>query len=145
RDEYKHDGGWRQPGKPSACQTQAGAPAIIRPAPRQRDREHAKKCGDRQPIRDGPKKRRHEVSVTVQIAINVGRYEAEQVERVFPAEIEKNRVDYEYAERNGVPHEFVADYGLHKQSEQGESHHLREGHDVKFLEVLQELIAVVTG
>ena len=83
-------------------------------------------AGDREPVSDGPEERGHEMAVAVHVRVGVGRRVAEQVERVLPAEVEKDGYDDEDADDDAVADELVGDDGLDEEREQGEGEHLRE-------------------
>ena len=100
---------------------------------------------DREPIDDRPEQRRHEVAVAVHVGVGVGGRLAEEIERVLPAEAEQDRHQDEDADHNAVAHKLVRDHGLDEEGEKRESEHLREGHEVEFFEILQQLVMVVAG
>ena len=51
----------------------------------------------------------------------------------------------EDADHDAVAHKLVRDHGLDEQCQKDEGEDLRESHDVEFLEILQELVMVVSG
>ena len=66
--------------------------------------------------------------------------------RVFSQpKAEEDRHQNEDADQDAVAHKLVRDDGLDEKCEKSEGEDLREGHDVEFLEVLQELVMVVAG
>ena len=85
------------------------------------------------------------MSVAVHVRVGVRRRRARQVERVFPAEVEQDRLKDEDSDHNSVADEFVRDHGLDKQREKSEGQNLREGDDVELLEILQDFVVVISS
>ncbi len=91
-----------------------------------------------------PKECGDEVAVAVHVRVGVGRSVAEEVEGVLPAEVEKNDVEDEETDNDAVGDELVGEDGLEEEGGEGEDEDLGKGDEVEFLEVLKELIVVVT-
>ena len=83
------------------------------------------------------------MAVAVHVRINVRRHCAGQIQRVFPAEIEQDRLQHDDADDDAMADEFVGHHGLHEQGEHRGAEHLRQGDDVQLLEVLQHLVVVI--
>ena len=144
-DDGEEQGGRGEPRSALQGQADAGAQGILCSAPGEGDGDDAQHGADRQPVSDRPEQRRDEVAVAVHVGVGVGGSLADEVERVLPAEAVEDGHQDEETDQDGVAHELVRDHGLDEECEKGEGEDLREGHDVEFLEVLQELVVVVTG
>ncbi len=59
------------------------------------------------------------MTVSVHVRVGVRRAVAEEVEGVFPAEVEEDRCDDEDADDNAVADEFIGDHGLDEERQQG--------------------------
>ena len=131
--------------EPGGGEAGAGGPRRFGPATGEEDGDDAEQSGDRAPVDEGPSDGLDEVSEAVHVGEGVLRGGAEEVEGIFPAEVEEDGLNDEGADNNGVADEFIGDEGLDEERQEGVDHHLGEGDEEELLDVLEEVVVVEAG
>ena len=144
-DESEKQGGRNQAGRSLQGQPGAGAQGVFGSATREGNGDNSEHGRDRKPVGNRPEHRRDEVAVAVHVGVGVRGDLSEEIQRVFPAERWKDLQQDEDADHNAVPYKFVGDHGLDEESEKDKGQDLWQGHYIEFLEILPQLVVVITG